>query len=115
MNTGMMLFGILWLATIVLFSIIKMAEHKLKQNEDYMNTFDKLQDLASVAVRWAQDRMGKDTGEERRRAAVSALMQYRDMLEMELSDEQIEMLVSAAYTIMIDEMQEPVNLIVEKE
>ena len=106
MNEGMMLFGILWIITVIVFTLVKKAEQAVKEDELLTNKLLTLKDFAEVGVKWAQDHMWQEAGVDRRKAAVKALRQYRDMLGLDLTEDQLEALVSVAYKVMKNEEAE---------
>lgn len=117
MNIEMMLFGVLWIVTVVIFTALKKADQAFKEDERYQAALDKLHEWAAFTVRYAKD-IGEENdmeGRDRREIAVQALSDMRDKLDLDIDDTQILMLVRAAYTIMKDEGQEPVYLIENNE
>lgn len=100
------LFGALWALTMVAVVIFKRTEHALKENEQYVHTLQKLEEYAAIVVRYAKDfgDIQGFTGDTKRSIAIAALTKFRDDLGLDdISAEQIEMLVRAAYTVMVDE------------
>lgn len=76
---------------------------KIREDERASEIFDNMQMWADIVVRWAADRLDCNPGEDRREAAVTALKQVRDKLDIELTDEQVAMLVSSAYRVMMED------------
>ena len=83
---------------------------KLRENEKAVEAFDNIQLWADIVVRWAADRLNSEPGEQRRTAAIGALKEVRDMLGLKLTDEQIAMLVSSAYRMMMEDTFELDNV-----
>lgn len=79
------------------------AVKKINENDKAQAAFDNIQMWADIVVRWAADRLDCHPGEDRREAAVTALKQVRDKLSIELTDEQVAMLVSSAYRVMMED------------
>lgn len=103
------LFGFLWIMTIVVAWGIKRAAQAIIKDEQYSALLTRFEDWAAIAVRYAKDWGEQEhmSGSDRRRIAVQAMKDLRDKLNLDdISDEQIEMLIRAAYTIMVDESEE---------
>ena len=88
----------------VLFCV-RMILPKIEQDE-WESILSEFRDWALIAVKWAQDRLGTEPGEDRRRAAVNALKQIRDQMGLQelITDDQVYMLVSDAYMVMQSEL-----------
>ena len=65
-----------------------------------------MQDWAADAVRWANDFMKAHPGEEKRKAVLEALYEIRDRKDWDITDQQIDILVRAAYVAMKAEERE---------
>lgn len=103
------LFGFLWIVTIVVAWGIKRTAQTIIKDEQYSALLTRFEDWAAIAVRYAKDWGEQEhmSGSDRRRIAVQAMKELRDKLNLDdISDEQIEMLIRAAYTIMVDESEE---------
>ena len=59
-----------------------------------------LRDWASDSVRWAQDLMKTASGDERRFAVINTLKEIRTECNLNITDDQINVLVRAAYIAM---------------
>lgn len=75
----------------------------LKKNIDAKHYEDGLF-WATHAVRWAQDWLQSNTGEERRKNVMSVLHTINEDKHLGLTDEMIDVLVRASYTVMMEEM-----------
>lgn len=109
MNVSSMIFGILWIVTIAVAWGIKRTAQAIIKDEQYSALLTRFEDWAAIAVRYAKDWGEQEhmSGSDRRRIAVQAMKDLRDKLNLDdISDEQIEMLIRAAYTIMVDESEE---------
>lgn len=82
------------------------AIKKIDENDRARDIFTNMQEWAAIIVRWAADRLDAHPGEDRRAAAVNALKAIRDKAGIELTDEQIGMLISSAYTMMMEDIIE---------
>ena len=103
------LFGFLWIVTIVVVWGIKRTAQAIIKDDQYSALLTRFEDWAAIAVRYAKDWGEQEhmSGSDRRRIAVQAMKELRDKLNLDdISDEQIEMLIRAAYTIMVDESEE---------
>lgn len=96
------IFGVLWIITMIAAGLYVKAEQAIKKDIRKYETFIELQNWAEIAVRWAQDRLGDQMGHNRRIAAINALKEIRDKLGIDISDDQIGMLISSAYAIMTE-------------
>ena len=76
---------------------------KIREGERAAEIFDNIQMWADIVVRWAADRLDGEPGESRRNAAINALKDIRDRLGIELTDDQIAMLISSAYRVMMED------------
>lgn len=59
---------------------------------------------ADRVVRWAQDWLQASPGEERRNNVLSVLQTINEDKRLGLTEEQIDILVRSAYTVMMEEM-----------
>lgn len=111
-------YGILWAVTILLVTIIGRWWKAHKDEENVQSAFAELKDWAEIAVRAAKD-LGDSklemTGSEKAEYAFIVLKDVRDKLGLDLTDEQLMLLVRHAYTVMVDESAEPVYLVEGKE
>lgn len=99
------IYGVLWAVTIWVVSIIAKWWKAVKDEEKVKTAFNELKEWAEIAVRSVQD-LGADvgmSGENKRLYAQGVLYDIRDKLELDITNEQIEMLVRHAYTVMCDE------------
>lgn len=103
------IFRIIELGVMVAVLIYVMAINKIRENEKASAMFDEVQGWADIVVRWAADRLNSEPGEQRRTAAIGALKEIRDKLGIQLTDEQVAMLVSSAYMMMSED-----NIVIEK-
>lgn len=111
-------YGILWAATIFLATIIGRWWKAHKDEENVQAAFAELKDWAEIAVRAAKD-LGDSkmemTGSEKAEYAFMVLRDVREKLGIDITDEQLMLLIRNAYTVMVDESAEPVYLVEGKE
>lgn len=86
--------GILFARYIIPWLRMRIDEKNLAEAERW----------AQNAVRWAQDWLQHRSGEERRDTVLSALQTINEDKRLGLTDEQIDILVRSAYTVMMEEM-----------
>lgn len=102
---GQLLYGILWVVSIIVAAGFAKWWKDAKDDERVSRTLSELQEWAEIAVRYAKD-IGEQedlTGDNRRKAAINVLTQIRDRYDIDISDDQIVMLVRSAYTVMASE------------
>lgn len=107
MNTGYVIFGILWLVSLFIFTGLKKIDQELKHDERYIDALNQLHTFADFVVRYAKD-LGDENdidGRDRRQIACKALQEIRDNLGLDITDEQIELLVRANYQVIKGEEQ----------
>lgn len=100
------IYGVLWAVTIAVVSVIARWWKAHKDEESVQSAFTELQEWAGIVVRAAKDLGATDldmTGEDKRLYAQRVLKEVREKLGLDITDEQIEMLVRHAYTVMCDE------------
>lgn len=96
------LFGILWIATVLLAWFYAKTTKKIETNDRLYMLFDRMYEWAEIVVRWVDDRLKDEDGNNKRTAAINALKEIRDKLGIEISDDQLGMLISAAYKNMVE-------------
>lgn len=99
------LYGFLWAFTILIVTAIAKWWRANKDEEQVQAAFKELQEWAAIAVRAAQD-IGNNTemtGTEKADFAFNTLVEVRNKLAIDISDEQLRLLIRAAYTVMLDE------------
>lgn len=98
-------YGILWAVTIALAAIIGKWWKAHKDEENVQSAFAEIMDWAEIAVRAAKD-LGDSklemTGSEKAEYAFEILKDVREKLGVDLSDEQLMLLIRHAYTVMVD-------------
>ncbi len=108
------IYGILWAVTILVASVIGRWWKMHKDEENVQSALKEIQDWAEIAVRAAKD-IGDSkiemTGSEKAEYAYNILTDVRDKLALDLSDEQLMLLIRSAYTVMKE--GEPVYLVTE--
>lgn len=108
-------FQVIQLCVMIAVLCYLRAVKKVREDERATEIFDNIQLWADIVVRWAADRLGEDSGEVRRKAAINALKEIRDRLGVDLSDDQLAMLVSSAYRVMMEDTFELDNIDVIEE
>lgn len=104
-----LIFGVLWLLTIIIIIFIKRADRLVYEKIHYIVALMKLEDYATVVVKYVKD-MGDEqglAGPGRRLIAAQALLDFRDKLGLDVTHEQVEMLIRAAYVTMKEEYGHP--------
>ena len=112
--TYQLLYGVLWAFTIGIVTGIAKWWKDRKDNEHVQAVFSEIKDWAAIAVRAVKDLGDGDlemTGTEKRDYAVKVLSDIRDKIGFDISDEQLELLIRHAYTVMMDEAKDDVYLI----
>ncbi len=111
-------YGILWAVTILLAAVVGKWWKAHKDEDSVQAAFAELRDWAEIAVRAAKD-LGDSkmemTGSEKAEYAFMILRDVREKLGLDLTDEQLMLLVRHAYTVMVDESEDPVYLVEGKE
>lgn len=87
------------IAVVVYLHIVR----KIHENERAAEIFDNIQMWADIIVRWAADRLHGESGESRRNAAINALKEIRDRIGIDITDDQIAMIISSAYMMMMED------------
>ena len=98
--SSQVLFGVLWAITLFVVTAIAKWWKRNKDDEGVQAAFSNLKDWANIVVRATED-IGyamEMTGEEKLRYAIRSLKELRDKIGIDITDEQVEMLVRAAYT-----------------
>ena len=97
-----MIFEALKLVVMVATLLIVKKGIPLIQKWIDAKTLQEMRDWAADGVRWAQDYMQSAEGAQKRQAVINALLEIRDKEKFNITDDQIEILVRAAYTVMKD-------------
>lgn len=94
-----MIFSVLWLLTIITIILVKKEDRTAFEKIRYIIASKKLEDYAMIVVKYVEDMGGEQgmPGAGRRMVAVQALLDFRDKLDLDVTHEQIEMLIRAAY------------------
>lgn len=93
------IYGSLWVITIFVVGFAAKWWKNNKDEESVQMAFAELMDWADIVVKAAEDlgHVAEMTGEEKLRYAVRSLGEVRDKIGLDITDEQVEMLVRAAY------------------
>lgn len=94
-----MIIDILEIVLIVVIAVTYLVYVYRTQGKFNLNEWEEWKMLwAEVAVKWAEDRLKGEDGESKRKAAIGALTEtLKDMGAADVPEDQIKMLISAAY------------------
>ena len=99
------IYGILWAISILVAGGFAKWWKDAKNDERVSRALAELHEWADIAVRYAKD-IGEQEdldGDARRTAAITMLTRIRDKIGLDITDDQIIMLIRAAYTVMASE------------